>query len=62
MNGYKTYTGIFVMLLGFLASKGFIPNAGDVVYTDLVNQIFTVVGAVLAIYGRYDVENRNKSN
>lgn len=58
LNGKKTFTGIIVMLVGFLSSKGYIPMAGDETTQQLAESLITIVGFALAVYGRWHVSNR----
>lgn len=50
MEGYKTWTGIVLTLLGFL-------GVGEIVgqenLTDLINTLAQVVGLIVACYGNY---------
>lgn len=53
LEGYKTYIGIAISVLGTAAGL-FQWNVGDL--TLLQTQLVSIVGAVLAIYGRYAVK------
>lgn len=49
LEGKKTYTGIAAMLLAFLGQQLGV-DLGDA--TEIITAVVTLVGAVLAIYGR----------
>jgi hypothetical protein len=52
LSGYKTYIGIAITVLGSLSAL-FGWNLGDL--AGLQDQIIALVGAVIAIYGRFVV-------
>lgn len=58
MNGYKTYLGAFLALAPSLASLfGFeLSPLFSEQFSALLAEIITVVGAILAIYGRARAE------
>ncbi len=60
MNGYKTYTGAAVALITAVLT---LLGANDLVQGGEVEQIVTsiagILGAILAIYGRFDKEKRD---
>lgn len=65
MEGYKTYTGIAITLVssvvGLLGMNDVISNEE---ITTIISAIGTLVGTVLAIYGRYkakvDLQSKKK--
>jgi len=52
LSGYKTYIGIVITVIGSLSGL-FGWNLGDL--AGLQDQIIALVGAALAIYGRFAV-------
>lgn len=52
LSGYKTYIGIAITVLGSLSSL-FNWNLGDL--AGLQDQVVALVGAAIAIYGRFAV-------
>lgn len=55
LEGYKTYTGIVVALLGAIGISKFFTD-GEV--TQIADIIITVAGLVIAAYGRYKAKNK----
>lgn len=55
LDGYKTYVGIAVMLLSqVLQARGI--ELGDTV--GLTNEVLALIGAALAIYGRFAAKSK----
>ena len=50
MQGYKTITGLVVIILGFLGLGEFISETQVGTFFDL---LFQMIGIILAIYGNY---------
>lgn len=57
MNGFKTYLGIAITVLGGLASQLGVEANADL--PGWVDTVVMAVGALLAAYGRYDKERRS---
>lgn len=61
MQGYKTYTGIAITLIsslvGFLGMQDVISSSE---ITEIIMGIGNIVGIAMAIYGRYNAEQRHK--
>lgn len=57
LNGYKTYLGLVVALLG-------VAGLGDIVseqeLSQVIDSIISIVGLAIATYGRYDAGRRMK--
>ena len=58
MDGYKTYSGILLLILGGLQSFKLIPAMSQEDTTQLADGILMIVGAAVAIYGRLHVGYR----
>lgn len=50
LEGRKTYIGIITLLIGALGVSKYVT---DIEVSQIVDAVLTVVGAVVAIYGRY---------
>lgn len=51
MEGKKTYTGVAIVILGMIF--GFLGLGGEAEATELVTNIMTAIGSVIAVYGRW---------
>lgn len=49
MEGYKTYTGVAIALIGLIASKYLTDGEIEMIATGLIQ----LVGLGIAVYGRY---------
>lgn len=54
LNGYKTYTGLVIVILGWLGI-GSLFTEGEI--TNLVDSAIQLFGVIMAWYGRYKATN-----
>lgn len=57
MNGYKTWTGLIITLLG---SLGIAQSFGNDQLTQLIDALFQLGGIVFAMYGNYKAHKKIK--
>ncbi len=55
MDGYKTYTGVVIILLSLFQQHDILPKMGDSETSQFADSILTLVGACIAVYGRFKV-------
>jgi len=55
MNGYKTWVGLIITVLGMLGLGDLVNNEQ---LTTLINAILQIVGIVIAVYGNYKAHQK----